>query len=65
MIADLYERYVNLIGTEINEEGDTMTDGYVESLSHHHDSLDSGTDTELATGMPWTSSDSTDTAADA
>ena len=29
VIADLYERYVELIGTPVNEEGDTMPDGYV------------------------------------
>lgn len=32
VIADLYERYVDLIGNPINAEGDTMTDGYVETL---------------------------------
>ena len=29
VIADLYEKYVDLIGTSINDEGDTMPDGYV------------------------------------
>ena len=29
VIADLYEKYIELIGTTINEEGDTMSDGFV------------------------------------
>lgn len=33
VIADLYERYVELIGTPVGEEGDTMPDGYVAFLS--------------------------------
>ena len=36
VIADLYERYVELIGTTINDEGDTMSDGYVSRLRKEH-----------------------------
>lgn len=32
VIADLYEKYIELIGTTINEEGDTMSDGSVKPV---------------------------------
>ena len=34
VIADLYERYVELIGTPIDEEGNTMPDGCVQEPSN-------------------------------
>jgi hypothetical protein len=61
VIADLYERYIALIGEVIDDEGNTKSDGYVTK----HNLPQQMADAVLFAVMRWTNSASRDTAADA
>lgn len=59
VIADLYEKYIELIGTVVDDEGNTKSDGYARharaTRRARWDEI-RRTDRVLSTAMPWTKS---------